>query len=91
MDFEWSEVKAAANFAKHRVIFDYATRAFLDPAGLDLDASRESDSELRLKRLGVIEGRLYVVVYTVRGERRRLISARKPNAKEERVYGYGAI
>lgn len=91
LDFEWSEVKAAANFAKHRVTFDYAARAFLDRAGVDLDVSRESDSEPRRKRLGVIEGRLYAVVYTVRGERCRLISARKPNPKEARLYGDGAI
>jgi uncharacterized DUF497 family protein len=89
MEFEWSEVKAAANFAKHRVHFDFATRAFLDPVGVDLDASRASDGEPRRKRLGVIEGHLYAVVYTVRGGRCRLISARKRNPTEQRLYGNG--
>jgi uncharacterized DUF497 family protein len=84
-------MKAAANFAKHRVTFDYATRAFLDPVGIDVDVSRERDGEHRRKRLGVIEGRLFTVVYTVRGDRCRLISVRKPNPKEESLYGYSPI
>lgn len=51
------------------------------------DASREADQETRRKAVGVIEGKLFVVVYTDRGGVCRLISARRANAMEHRAYG----
>jgi len=46
-----------------------------------------SDREERLVTLGLDAfGRLLVVVYTWRGERVRLISARKATARERRRY-----
>jgi uncharacterized protein len=86
-EFEWDDAKAEANLAKHGVSFAYAARAFLDEGRVDLDVSRTADGETRRKLVGVIEGRLYAVVYTVRRGRIRLISARRCNAKEERAYG----
>jgi uncharacterized DUF497 family protein len=85
--FEWDEAKALANLAKHGVPFDYAAAVFLDPDGIDFDASRPEDGEARRKRVGRIEGRLFTVVYTERGDLIRLISARRANAQEERSYG----
>ena len=35
---------------------------------------------------GKIEGRLMITVYTVRGEKIRIISMRKANARERRLY-----
>jgi uncharacterized DUF497 family protein len=86
-EFEWDEAKANGNLAKHGVSFEYATRVFLDPDMLEIDVSRAEDKELRRKAIGVVEGRLYVVVFTDRGEVRRLISARRTNAMEQRAYG----
>jgi hypothetical protein len=54
---------------------------------VEFDASRESDNEARRKAVGVIEGGLYVVVYTDRENVRRIISARRTNALEQRAYG----
>ncbi len=42
--------------------------------------------EDRYRLFGTIEGRAYVVVYTVRGSAIRIISARKANAKEVADY-----
>ncbi|WP_369695939.1 BrnT family toxin [Phenylobacterium aquaticum] len=42
---------------------------------------------LRRKAVGVIEGRLFTVVYTLRGAVIRLISARRCNVQEARRYG----
>ncbi len=86
-EFEWDDAKAEKNLAKHGVPFAYATRIFWDPQRVDFDVTRTADGEVRQKVIGVIEGRLYSVVYTVREERLRLISARRCNAKEERRYG----
>jgi uncharacterized protein len=85
--FEWDDAKAASNLAKHGVPFDYATRAFLDEALVDLDASREEDGEARRKAVGVIEGRVFTVVYVQRKEAIRIISARRANQTERKAYG----
>jgi len=86
-EFEWDEAKAEANLAKHRVPFSYATRVFLDSRMVDIDASRTGDREARRKAIGLVEGRLFVVVYTDRDGVYRLISARRTNLNEERAYG----
>ena len=67
-EFEWDDAKALANMAKHGVPFDYAAAVFLDPDGIDFDASRLQDGEARYKRVGRIGGRLFTVVYTERGD-----------------------
>lgn len=86
-DFEWDDAKAAGNLAKHGVPFTYATRVFLDPQAVDIDVSRFGDGETRRKVIGAIEGRIFSVVYTGREDSIRLISVRRCNAKEERLYG----
>lgn len=88
LEFEWDDDKAAANARRPgRPPFDYATRVFLDPGVVEFDASRQEDGEVRRKAVGMIEGRLYVVVFTDRGPVRRIISARRCNRKEVKAYG----
>jgi uncharacterized DUF497 family protein len=77
--FEWDARKAAQNVAKHGVPFEYAARVFLDRYRLDAEDSRHDYNEERRLTLGNIEGRLYAVTYTPRGDVIRLISARKAN------------
>jgi uncharacterized protein len=84
--FEWDDAKAASNFAKHRIRFEVAVRVFSDRAQAALDASRAADGEVRRKAVGLIEGRLFTVVYTERHGVVRIISARRSNAKERRAY-----
>jgi uncharacterized protein len=85
--FDWDDAKAASNLAKHGVPFEYAARVFLDEAVVDFDASREADGEARRKAVGQIEGRIFTVVYAQRGDAIRIISARRANAMERKVYG----
>jgi uncharacterized DUF497 family protein len=87
--FEWDSVKASGNLAKHGVRFEVATHVFDDPDHADFDASHTQDGETRRKAVGRIEGRLFTLVYTVRGEACRLISARASNAMEKRRYADG--
>ena len=84
--FEWDDAKAASNFAKHSVEFEFAIRVFLDEARVDFDASRAADGELRRKAVGIIDGELFAIVYTRRANTVRLISARRANVKENRIY-----
>ncbi len=46
--------------------------------------------EDRYQLLGTIEGRVFVLIYTMRGSAMRIISARKANKKEVREYEHGA-
>jgi uncharacterized DUF497 family protein len=85
--FDWDEDKAAVNFIVHKVSFPFATRAFLDPERVDFDVSRAQDGEGRRKTVGRIGRRLFSVVYTRREGVLRLISARRTNRSEERIYG----
>jgi hypothetical protein len=86
MEYEWDERKARQNIAKHGVPFEYAVRLFLDSQRQDAEDARRDYGEERRLTLGKIEGRLYVVAYTVRGKMIRLISARKANEREQRNY-----
>lgn len=88
LQFECDEAKAAGNVAKHRVTFAFAARVFLDPDRVELDASRAADGETRFKVIGMVEGKLYVVVATRRGDVCRIISARRTNEAEDRAYGH---
>ncbi|WP_457092520.1 BrnT family toxin [Microvirga sp. P5_D2] len=86
-EFEWDDAKAERNLAKHGVSFDYAVQVFLDEACIIFDASQTDQGEARSKAVGAIERRLFVVVFTMRGEVCRVISARRTNASEEKRYG----
>ncbi len=86
MQFEWDTGKAAQNGVKHGVSFEHAARVFLDRRRLDAEDQRRAYGEERRLTLGKIEGRLFAVAYTRRGEVIRLISARKANQREQRKY-----
>ena len=66
-----------------------AIAVFADPDLVVLDASREEDDENRLKAIGRIDGKVFVVVFTKRGLVTRVISARRADRREERAYGDG--
>jgi uncharacterized DUF497 family protein len=85
MRFEWDDAKAASNLVKHAVPFAYATRVLLDARRVT-EQSPQPSSEIRYVTLGMVEGRLLVIVYTKRGRVIRLISARKGNVREQKKY-----
>lgn len=86
--FERDDGKAALNAAKHIVTFPFATRVFLDRYHVVIAVARPEPGEDRFKAFGRIDGKLYVVVFTMRGEIFcRLIPARRANAKEAPIYG----
>ena len=92
--FAWDPVKAAANLRKHGVSFEIAIRAFADPFALT-EQDRIEDGEARWQTLGMVEGRvLLLVAHTVRDEDEdgeaievvRIISARAADRRERRRY-----
>jgi uncharacterized DUF497 family protein len=84
MQFEWDPAKAERNRLERGLPFELATRLFDGPV-VEATDPRDWD-ETRIKAIGVIDGREYVVVYVDRGERRRIISLRDAAAKERRLY-----
>jgi uncharacterized DUF497 family protein len=86
IEFEWDNAKAAANKAKHGVSFQDAADALGDRQiveELDLDSDY---GEERVIAYCILEGQILVVVYTLRGERYRIISARKADRHEQDHY-----
>lgn len=90
-EFEWDAAKAASNLRKHGLAFNEAVLAFEDARRVEQDVSRPEDRESRLKVVARVHNRLVIVVFAVWGDVCRIISARRPNPKEERAYDYRSI
>lgn len=89
MDIEFDPDKAAENLRKHGVSFAHAEQALRDPAGVTVE-DPDAEAEPRFVMLGMDAlGRMLVVVYTPRGRRTRIISARKASKAETLAYAKG--
>ncbi|MFI5350492.1 MAG: BrnT family toxin [Elusimicrobiota bacterium] len=87
--FEWDERKCESNKLKHRASFAEAVESFGDPAAVRLpDIRHSTPREKREILIGRIIQGILVVIYTIRqpGSRIRIISARRANSKERRLY-----
>ncbi|MFC3132211.1 BrnT family toxin [Microbaculum marinum] len=87
LEFEWDARKAASNASKHGITFDDGIDLFTDPGHVVWDVSRPEDREVRWKAIGMIDGRIFVAVFVWRAAVARLISVRRANRREERIYG----
>jgi uncharacterized DUF497 family protein len=85
MEYEWDEEKAKANLAKHKVDFSDATEFNWETA-IETYDDRSDYGEGRWIALGFIRDKLYVLVYTLRSDKIRLISLRKATKRERRFY-----
>jgi uncharacterized DUF497 family protein len=84
--FQWDDAKAALNYADHGVTFEAAREVFKDPFAIDWLDDREPYGEDRYAIIGIAEGRLLFVAYTMRGDAIRIISARGAEPYERRQY-----
>lgn len=85
MLYEWDVRKNRANKAKHGVGFAVIEDFEWETALHALD-DRQGYGEARCVAVGYIGGRLFICVYTDRGTKRRIISLRKANVREVRIY-----
>ncbi|MFA5864367.1 MAG: BrnT family toxin [Phycisphaerae bacterium] len=87
MTFEWDPDKEAENQKKQGISFEEAMTAFEDVSSLifyDPDHSVEED---RYLLLGLsVRWKLFVIAFTDREHRIRIISARKATSKERKFY-----
>ena len=86
VDFEWDPLKAEANERKHDVAFSLAVKAFRDPAKLETIDDAFDYGEERWFLLGRVGPVVFAIVYTLRAENIRIISARKADRSEQNQY-----
>jgi len=85
--FEWDPRKARANRRKHGIDFADATAVFEDEQALTVADDITAVDEERFLTMGRDAlGRTLIVAYTWRGDRIRLISARRATRDERRQY-----
>ena len=85
MRYQWDRNKAVANLNKHGIDFADAVAVFSDELAITIFEDRFTEE--RFITIGVdIFGRVLVVVYTLRDNEIRLISARKANRTERKQY-----
>jgi uncharacterized DUF497 family protein len=84
--FEWDDDKATENLRLHGVSFEEATLAIRDPFSIEWLDMREAYDEERVVLVGMSQGQLLTVIYTERGVRSRIISARKATRHEQDDY-----
>lgn len=89
MNFEWDPGKSEACFQERGFDFAYVLFAFADPDRIVEEDTRRSYGERRFQLTGRVGERLFVIVYTPRGQAIRIISARKANAREVQRYENG--
>jgi uncharacterized DUF497 family protein len=88
VDFEWDPRKAAVNLRKHRIDFADAATVLHDDFAITI--ADGNSVEERFVTLGMDAlGRVLVVVFTWRGARARVISARRAGSHERRRYQEG--
>jgi uncharacterized DUF497 family protein len=86
MTIEWDPEKAKSNFQKHKIRFSDAESVLFDPLALTR-GDEDADGEQRFVSIGTDAfNRVLVVVYTFRGDKIRIISARRATKKERKCY-----
>ena len=83
MQYEWDEAKSRSNLDKHRVDFEAIYRFEWRTATYDFDDHHDEPRYIARGFIGVV---LHTVVYTERGDNRRIISLRKSSPEEIREY-----
>ncbi len=82
---EWDEAKRQWSLRERGLDFADVARLDWDRAVIIPDTRRDY-GEPREVAMACLNGRLMIVAYTVRGDRLRVISFRKANSRERRVY-----
>ena len=86
--FDWDEGNDQKNRIRHNVSIMEAEDIFFDSNRLILDdIKHSSDAEQRFILIGYNkQRRMLFIIFTIRGKKVRIISARDTNRKEETLY-----
>ena len=83
IEFEYDEAKSKLNVQKHGLSFEEAKQLW---AGRRVETDGRVGEEPRKIIIGKLNGKFYSCIYTVRGSKVRIISARRSRDHEEKIY-----
>ena len=86
MDIIFDQAKRAATLEARGLDFADAVQVFSGKT-LNFPDDRNEYGETRIVTIGTLAGRMVIVVWTPRGEARRIISMRKANEREQTRFG----
>ncbi len=84
MEFEFDPDKSATNKDKHGIDFDEAQALWKDEDRVEIPARTEDG--VRFLVVGIVAGRHWSAIFTLRGRRIRLISVRRSRINEVTLY-----
>ena len=85
MKYQWDKTKATSNLKKHGIEFADAVSVFSDELAITIPENRFDEE--RFVTIGMDAfGRILVIVFTLRSEEIRLISARLAERRERKQY-----
>lgn len=87
MVYQWNRDKAAANLCKHGIDFADAVSVFSDDLAITIPDERFDEE--RFVTIGVDAFGRVLVVYTLRDDEIRVISARRATRQERQQYEEG--
>ena len=85
MEISYDSEKRDLTLARRGLDFADAAQVFAGTA-LTIEDDRRDYGEARYQTLGLLNGRLVMVVWTPRGETRHVFSMRKANEREKKRY-----
>lgn len=83
-EFEFDENKSDSNKNKHGIDFIKAQELWNDEDGAVFDA--KSEDEKRYALVSKLDDKMWVTIFTMRGEKVRLISVRRARKEEVEFY-----
>ena len=85
--FQWDKGNITKNPTKHQIKNNQSEEIFLDENLLVIEDIKHSQKENRQIAIGkTFDKTLLFIVFTIRNKKIRIISARKANTKEKKVY-----
>mgnify|MGYP003471193632 FL=1 len=88
MAYQWNREKAATNLRKHGIDFADAVSVFADALAITITDDRFDEERFVIIGMDAM-GRVLVVVFTLRDDEIRLISARQSTRTERRQHEEG--
>ncbi|MEA2889013.1 MAG: uncharacterized protein QOD11_3373 [Bradyrhizobium sp.] len=89
MEFDWNPAKCSKNIVDRGIDFADVLVGFIDPARKVVRDDRKDYGEVRYNMLAKVNGRVFHITFTERGQILWIISARKANQREQRRYEQG--
>lgn len=85
MEITYDPEKRAITLAERGLDFDDAVQVFTGPT-IDFEDDRRDYRETRFATFGLLRERMIALIWTPRGKARHIISMRKANEREQKIY-----